>query len=201
MPAAATPRGRAGIIATASAPTGMYRTLCATFILLTAGVHAVPAVGDVAPDFALQTLGGETVRLETLTAKAPVVLVVLRGFPGYQCPMCTQQVHAFVGAAQPFAARGARVVMVYPGPAAQLRARATEFLQDKAWPGGFVFLLDPDYTFTAAYGLRWDAPKETAYPSTFVIDRDGKIQFARISKSHGGRASVAEVIGQLDRMK
>lgn len=180
----------------------MHRILCATFILfLTATIQGAPAVADTAPAFALPTLEGETMRLETFTAKSPVVLVVLRGFPGYQCPMCTQQVHEFVGAAQQFAARGARVVMVYPGPAAQLRARAGEFLQDKAWPGGFVFLLDPDYAFTSAYGLRWDAPKETAYPSTFIIDRDGKIRFAKISKSHGGRASVTEVVAQLDRMK
>ena len=47
-----------------------------------------PKVGDVAPAFALKSLDGEAVRLADLAAKGPVVLVVLRGWPGYQCPIC-----------------------------------------------------------------------------------------------------------------
>lgn len=43
-----------------------------------------PAAGDTAPDFALQSVTGQTVRLTELTAAGPVLLVVLRGNPGYQ---------------------------------------------------------------------------------------------------------------------
>ena len=153
--------------------------------------------GEVAPDFELKTANGEAVRLEQLTAKSPVVLVVLRGFPGYQCPLCTRQVNEFIGRAKDFAAKGVRVVMIYPGPANAIDAKAKEFLANKDWPADFVFLLDPDYAFTHAYNLRWDAPKETAYPSTFVIGRDGRVKFAKVSTSHGGRASAAEILGKL----
>lgn len=158
---------------------------------------APPAVGAVAPAFALRTLEGKTVELAALTAESPVVLVVLRGFPGYQCPLCTRQVHDFVTHAKDFAAKGVRIVMVYPGPAAGLQARAKEFLADKAWPRDFVFLVDPDYTFTRAYGVRWEARNETAYPSTFVIERGGRVEFARVSTTHGGRTTAAEVLGAL----
>ena len=64
-----------------------------------------------------------------------------------------------------------------------------------------TLLLDPDYSFTNAYGLRWDAPRETAYPSTFVIDTDGTVRYAKISKSHGDRAEVSDVIKALDALK
>ena len=158
---------------------------------------APPVVGAMAPAFALQTLEGKTVELSALTAESPVVLVVLRGFPGYQCPLCTRQVHDFVTRAKDFAAKGVRVVMVYPGPAAVLQARAREFLADKEWPPEFVFLVDPDYTFTRAYGVRWEARNETAYPSTFVIGRGGRVDFARISTTHGGRTTAADVLGAL----
>ncbi len=84
--------------------------------------------------------------------------------------------------------------MVYPGPAEDLKARAQEFTANKTFPAGFDLLLDPDYTFTNRYGLRWDAPKETAYPATFVIDRRGVISFAKISNSHGGRTTAAEIL-------
>ena len=78
---------------------------------------APPKVGDKAPDFALKTLDDQTFRLSDLTATDKVVLVVLRGWPGYQCPLCTRQVQAYIASASRCAAAGARVVMVNPGPA------------------------------------------------------------------------------------
>jgi thioredoxin-dependent peroxiredoxin len=153
-----------------------------------------PQVGSMAPDFTLKTLGDQPVRLKDLTAKSEVVLVVLRGWPGYQCPFCTRQAHDFVRHEEKFKADGAQVVMVYPGPADDLKAHAAEFLQDKNWPKDFLLVLDPDYSFTKAYGLRWDAPKETAYPSTFIIGKDGKVTFAHISKQHGGRVGAETVL-------
>src|ERR1044072_3901924 len=116
-----------------------------------------PQRGAAAPNFTLRTPEDKPIEFAQLTAKSSVVLVVLRGWPGYQCPMCARQVQDFVAKAEQFKARGARVLMVYPGPAQQLRAHAQEFLQNKQWPSDFLLVLDPDYAFTNAYGLRWDA--------------------------------------------
>jgi peroxiredoxin len=162
-----------------------------------ASATAVPKVGESAPNFTLQTLDDRPVELKGLLQKGPVVLVVLRGWPGYQCPLCTRQVQDFVANAAEFGKRNAKVVMVYPGPVDQLKAHAHEFLRNKDWPADFVFLLDPEYTFTHAYGLRWDAQKETAYPSTFVVERDGRIRFAHVSQSHGNRLAAARAIAEL----
>lgn len=154
---------------------------------------AQPKVGDKAPDFTLKTLADKDVKLGELTAKEKVVLVVLRGWPGYQCPLCTKQVRDFTDSAAEFAKAKARVVMVYPGPSDQLKARAKEFLGNAEWPQEFTFVTDPDFSMVNAYGLRWDAKSETAYPSTFVIDRNGVVRFAKISKGHGGRSQAEEV--------
>ena len=156
---------------------------------------APPAVGETAKDFQLMSLSGAPIRLSDLTAKGPVVLLVLRGFPGYQCPLCNRQVKEFVSHASDFA--GATVLMVYPGPAEGLGEKAKEFAADKDLPKGFSMVLDPDYAFTRQYDLRWDAPKETAYPSTFLIDANNRIFFAKVSNSHGGRSSAAEVAAAL----
>jgi thioredoxin-dependent peroxiredoxin len=156
-----------------------------------------PQIGSMAPDFALNTLDDQSVRLKDLTAESEVVLVVLRGWPGYQCPFCTRQAHDFVSHEEKFKADGVQVLMVYPGPADDLKAHATEFLQDKNWPKDFLLVLDPDYSFTKAYGLRWDAPKETAYPSTFIIGKDGKVTFAHISKQHCDRVGAETVLKAL----
>ncbi len=144
----------------------------------------MPKVGEQARDFTLKALDGATVRLSEETARSPIVLVVLRGWPGYQCPFCTRQFGDYLTNAEKFAARGARVLFVYPGPAEDLQAHATAFTDSRPLPANFRILLDPDYTFTNAYGLRWNAPKETAYPSTFVLDRKGTITFAEISREH-----------------
>ncbi|MCW5966992.1 MAG: AhpC/TSA family protein [Blastocatellales bacterium] len=164
-------------------------------------VSTPPAVGDKAPDFTLSTQQGKRVRLSETTAKGRVVLVVLRGYPGYQCPLCNQQVHDFLKNSQGFAEAKAHVILVYPGPPENLDARAAEFVADKKLPENFELLLDPGYEFTNLYGLRWEAPGETAYPSTFLVDQNGIVFFSKISKSHGGRTRAAEILDILMNKK
>ena len=157
----------------------------------------IPAVGDKAPDFTLQALDGRPVTLSKLTVDSPVVLVVLRGYPGYQCPICSVQVGSLLGRSKEFAAAGATVVLVYPGPGENLNDRATEFFKARSFPDHFVVVTDPDYKFTQVYSLRWNAPRETAYPSTFVVDRQGTVRFVKVSKSHGDRANVSDILKSL----
>ena len=177
----------------------MHKLLFTIMAAMPLAAAAPPAVGQKAPDFSLSTVQGKNIRLSEDTGKGTVVLVVLRGFPGYQCPFCNRQVQDFIKNSPGFADTGARVLMVYPGPPQDLNMRADEFLQGKTLPANFNLVLDPGYTFTNQYGLRWDAPKETAYPSTFVIDREGVVRFAKISKEHGGRTTAPEILEELRR--
>jgi peroxiredoxin len=156
-----------------------------------------PKVGDTAPNFVLRTFDDIPVELKQLTVASPVVLVVLRGWPGYHCPLCTRQVQDFLANASGFVQGNAQVVMVYPGPAEKLKDHARAFLGDNQWPANFRLVLDPDFTFTNLYCLRWDAKKETAFPSTFVLERGGRIRFAHISKSHGDRVSAQRAVAEL----
>ena len=166
-----------------------------------ATLTAPPKVGDVVPDFALPVLGeaDAKVELNRVLEDGPVVLVVLRGYPGYQCPICSRQVGALIQRADAFEKAGARVVMVYPGPAEKLAGFAEEFAGKFELPDDFLFLLDPGYAFTNAYKLRWEAPRETAYPSTFVIAPDRTVTYAVVSKTHGGRPDAAAVLAAAER--
>jgi thioredoxin-dependent peroxiredoxin len=156
-----------------------------------------PKLGDAARDFELLAISGEKVKLSTVLKSNTVVLVMLRGYPGYQCPICTAQVGQLTLKAKQLADAKAQVLLVYPGPADKLKARADEFVSGKDMPANFHLLLDPDYRFTNLYGLRWDAKGETAYPSTFVIRTDGKVAFAKISRGHGDRAKVEDVLAAI----
>jgi peroxiredoxin len=157
-----------------------------------------PSVGESAPSFTLNTPDGKPVTLSSLTKNGKLALIVLRGYPGYQCPFCVKQVHDFIENAGKFAAAGTQVLLIYPGPPADLDQHARDFLvKQNPLPQGIHLVTDPDYTVTNQYGLRWDAPHETAYPSTFLIDGKNRIFFRKVSKGHGDRSNAADVLAEL----
>lgn len=190
-----------GVLRSANRSTFSFKpyvlTLCA--LLLSVSLFAeTPAVGTKAPDFTLSTPTGTPVQLSGQEQKANVVLVLLRGYPGYQCPYCQRQAHDFVEHAAAFATKGAIVLLVYPGPPADLDQRAKEFLARQAnLPANFILVTDPDYKMTNLYNLRWNAENETAYPSTFILDRTGTVLFEKISHSHEDRATAQDILDRL----
>jgi peroxiredoxin len=159
-----------------------------------------PAVGQTLSDFKLSRLDGKQIQLSELTKQGPAVVLMLRGWVGYQCPLCTRQVGDFIAHGRELQEAGANVVLLYPGDADLVKAKADEFAMGKNLPANFHFVTDPDLKTVNQWNLRWDAPNETAYPSTFVVGRDGKIVFARISHSHGDRSSAAEVLDVLKNL-
>lgn len=164
------------------------------------------AVGDEAPALVLANLEGKEVDLAKIFEKGRTVLVMLRGYPEYQCPICMRQVADFAGRAKAFKEAGVQVVLVYPGDVDNLTQRAQEFLADRRMrravpesrlPEPLTLLVDRDYRLTNAYGLRWDARRETAYPSTFIVTPEREVTFAKVSKEHGGRTSAQDVLKEL----
>lgn len=160
-----------------------------------------PAVGEAAPTVTLTSSAGEQVDLADTFADGKTVLVVLRGYPGYQCPACSAQTADLIRSAKEFADAGVGVVIVYPGQQKGLEGNAEEFLNEALakvneteLPGGVTLLLDPDYELVNAYGLRWMAPNETAYPATFVIAKGGEITFAEVSNTHAGRVAAKQAL-------
>lgn len=155
---------------------------------------APPSVGEKIADFSLMSVDGKQLTLLDELKKGPVVLALLRGWPGYQCPFCTRQFGDFLAHAKELQSSGARVIMVYPGPGENLKQHVDEFIANRELPPNFHVLVDPDFAFTRSLALRWDAPKETSYPSTFVIDRNWTVRYALVSKTHGGRATADDVL-------
>ncbi len=185
-----------------SAP--LLTIFCAAMISLGSSPHQLradetkpPEVGKKAPDFELGNLDNKKYKLSELVKKGPVVVIMLRGYPTYQCPLCTRQMASFLNSAKQFDKREATVVFIYPDKADGIAEHAQEFIKGKKFPENYLFLLDPDFNFTNSYGLRWDAKKETAYPSTFVIGQDQKVKFSKISRTHGGRTKPQDILKEL----
>ena len=83
---------------------GVLVALCALFPGVSAFAET-PAVGTKALDFTLSTPTGKAVTMSREERGHGLVLVVLRGFPGYQCPYCVKQVHDFIDHASDFEAK------------------------------------------------------------------------------------------------
>lgn len=165
--------------------------------------NAGPEEGSKIGEITGTTMNGEKFILSKLVEQGSVVIVMLRGFPGKQCPVCSTQVAGYIAKAEEFEQqRNTPVVFIYPGGVDDLEKRAKEFTtpleEEVDLPGNFTFLLDHDYRITNQLDLRWDVPNETAYPAAFVIDHDGYIQYAKVSDNHGDRATADEIIEFLE---
>lgn len=162
---------------------------------------AGPAIGDAAPDFKLPIVGeDEYLTLKEANESGPVVIVILRGYPGYQCPLCNQQVGAFANRAAALAKLAKKVILIYPGEASMLDKHAEDFVGSRTLPAPLVIVRDPDMKMVSEYGLRWDKSHETAYPAAYVVDKNGRIRWSKISDSHAGRASADEIITELGKL-
>ena len=64
----------------------VFAVIC-TLSIGAAAFAETPPVGAKAPDFTLSTPTGGAVRMSRVQRGYDLVLVVLRGFPGYQCPV------------------------------------------------------------------------------------------------------------------
>jgi peroxiredoxin len=162
-----------------------------------------PEVGDKAPNFDLPIVGSkeeEYLQLDDEVKQGAVVVIVLRGFPGYQCPLCSRQVGALINRAKALAEAAHRVILVYPGEPDLLQRHADEFVGSRAMPSPIVMVRDPGMKMVTDWGLRWDAPRETAYPATYIIKKNGRIAWSKISTSHAGRTTADEIINELRKL-
>jgi peroxiredoxin len=160
-------------------------------------VAATPGVGQRAPDFTLSTPSGEQLTLSALN-RGNVVLIVLRGYPGYQCPFSQLQFQSYQQSAAQFAALGAQIVFVYPGiDNKNLADDAKQMIGTSTLPANVHVVLDPNYQFTNQYGLRWDASNQTAYPSTFLLARGRVVIFAHTGRTSSDQTSPTDALAAL----
>ncbi len=162
---------------------------------------AQPEVGQRAIDFELPIVNGEGyVSLSDTYKAGPTVLIFLRGYPVYQCPIDSTQVNSLVNRAKVLSQSAHRVVLVYPGAAKGLERHAEQFLASRKMPEPLVIVRDDDMNVVNQWGVRWDDHGETAYPATFVLDQYGRIAWKKVSRSHAERSSIEEILKELRKL-
>jgi|SRR5579883_2795583 len=148
--------------------------------------------GDLAPPFALESDGGETVSLKDFKGKT----LVLYFYPKDNTPGCTREAQAFSAATKKFAKLGASVVGVSKD---SIKSHCS--FRDK-YSLDFPLLSDPDLSVHKAYGaygekVMYGKKVLGTIRSTFVIDKKGKLAkvFSPV-KVDGHAEAVLEAIAE-----
>ena len=153
----------------------------------TATTARVPAVGDVAPDFALQSTAGTTVRLSELRGKSPVLLAF---FPLAFTSTCTAELCEFSDNFDRFAGKGVAVLPISVDSVPTLKefkakhAMKTDLLSDFKREASRAWGVLRDDTFFS----------ERAY---FLIDRDGVIRWAHVESKLGDKRGTEELFERI----
>jgi len=147
--------------------------------------------GDPAPDFALTTDTGETLRLADLAGKR----VVLYAYPAAMTPGCTTQACDFRDSLSALKAAGLTVIGISPDSPGKLAT-----FRDR---DGLTFPLvsDPDKSVLTAYGAygekqNYGKTVMGVIRSTFVIGPDSRIEKAMYNvKATGHVAKLRRDLG------
>jgi peroxiredoxin len=165
--------------ATLIAPLAMIAGGCRS-----SGPPAPPAVGDLAPDFVLQSSAGVTRKLSNYRGK-----VVLVNHWATWCPPCIAELPVLDKLAKDYADKG----LVVLGVAGDDDSRAvTDFLARQ--PVHYEVLFDPGGAIGTQYGI-------TGYPETFFVDREGRVRKQIIGPVPAeGAPSRAEFQGMVESL-
>jgi thiol-disulfide isomerase/thioredoxin len=151
-------------------------------VALTASASAAKP-GDRAPDFALQTLDGKTVKLSSLRGR-----VVILDFWASWCVPCKKELPALDALARRWSDGGKPVTVVAVGIDKE-RGKAEKLLSGLKI-SNLTVLLDPDGKTPSAY----DVP---TMPSSYVIDAKGIIQHVHAGYKPGDEKRIGSEVEAL----
>jgi len=135
--------------------------------------------GNLAPDFQLASLGGQTVSLSDFRGN-PVLL----NFWASWCGPCKSEMPYIQRMHEEWSGKGLVILAIDIGESS---ATVGEFVEKYAL--SFMVLLDTDQEVALKYNVR-------SIPTTFFIDKNGKIQDIKI----GAFSSKAEIERRLEKI-
>ena len=166
-------------------------------------------VGDTASNFKLTNAIGDTVQLSDYLKKGKVILTWYRG--GW-CPYCNLTLRSLQQSLPDFKAKGANLLALTPEvpdksiSTAEKNNLEFEVLSDigneVARDYGVVFTLIPELaeSYQAAFDLHsynGDESNELPLAATYIINKEGIIEYAFLHKDYRNRAEPSEILENL----
>jgi peroxiredoxin len=183
----------------------------ATAVLRASGIERTALqVGQRAPRVSLPNAKAEQVDLASLWQQGPLIVVFYRGA---WCPYCNLELRAWQQLLPQVKAKGAQLIAISPQtPDNSLTTREKNEL-------AFEVLSDSNLQAAEGFGIAFDMPQELIdlyssvghdlpktngngrwalpVPATYVIDRNGVIQYANIDADYRNRAEPFDVLRKL----
>ena len=147
----------------------------------------VPAPGDRAPDFSLQSTSGAAVKLSELRGRSPVLLAF---FPLAFTSTCTAELCSFSESFDRYAGKGVVILPISVDSVPTLKefkakhAMKTDLLSDFKREASRAFGVLREDTFFS----------ERAY---FLIDRDGVVRWAHVESKLGDKRDDSELLERI----
>ena len=158
------------------------------------------SVGEQAPDFTLEDIQGTQVTLSATRGKVPTVLVFYRG---YWCPFCAHQLSELRSLLK--ADEQVRVLAVSVDDHEKTKQLIEKIAADGNGAVNYAMLSDPGHKVIDAYGLHDPAYDGTKFdgiphPTVYVIDKNGRIAWAKVETDYKVRPSNADIRAALDAL-
>ena len=183
-------------------------TIILTFSVLSVFAQDKPValkVGDKAPNFMAKDHAGNMVSLKKMTKKGKVIVMFYRGA---WCPFCNKYMSQIEQALPEFSAKNATVIAITPETDESInkaidKTKATfSVIYDKDrsimknWKVAYS-MSEEMKTKYKGYGL--DLEKQQGdwmlpVPATYIVGKDGKIEFVHFEENFQKRAEVAEIL-------
>ncbi|MEB3286648.1 MAG: peroxiredoxin family protein [Vampirovibrionales bacterium] len=150
----------------------------------------IPKPGSVAPGIQVKTAEGTTLTLTQYKGKKNVVLVF---YQGHFCSVCAHQLANLQSHYGDFKLQEAEIIAI-SADSQYLALRTQGEL-------GLSFPVVPDSakSIIARYGVANVAKQGIAWPSAFIIDKQGKLRFS-YADSRGHRLHSNELLSQLSNI-
>ena len=166
--------------------------------------------GDKAPFFQAEDQFGEVIDLKKQLEKGPVVLMFYRG---HWCKYCNRQLEELTDSLQYIAAKGASIIAVTP--------EVMQFVDEtsKKFDEAIRIISDEDMEIMNAYGVSFEVSGLTVLryktigidldefngdngtslpvPATYIINKDGLIDYVYFDKNYKKRVSVKTLLMNL----
>jgi peroxiredoxin len=145
---------------------------------------------------------GNEVKLSDIMTKDYLVLVITRGWYGGVCFYCASQTSRWARRFDELEPYNAQLAVIFPTETVDESVKIDE-LEKRIKKGQipneeipYPILLDINLSSVDQLGIRSDLAK----PSTYIIDREGRVRFAYVGESIADRPTVDSVLKQLSQL-
>ena len=158
------------------------------------------AVNEEAPDFTLEDSLGNQVSLSSARGKLVTVLVFYRGF---WCPFCARQLAELRSLLKEN--ESVRLLAISVDDHEKAKQLAEKIAADGKGSINYALLSDPDHKIIDAYGLHDPAYNGQKFegiphPAVYVIDKNGKVVWAKIESDYKVRPTNADIRAALESL-